>query len=82
LGFAAGNIHYWQGTTSAYYGGGKKFCMYEFPTWESELEIKSCMVTDAKKVPCLRSFLFCPKFKWKFNFPAAKTFRLFLIALS
>ncbi|MEM2907884.1 MAG: hypothetical protein QXP65_01590 [Candidatus Hadarchaeales archaeon] len=31
LGFAAGHIYYWQGTTSAYYGGGKKFCMYEFP---------------------------------------------------
>lgn len=32
LGFAAGKIHYWQGTTSGYTGGGKKFCMYEFPT--------------------------------------------------
>jgi hypothetical protein len=31
LGFAAGNIYYWQGTPSDYPGGGKRFCMYEFP---------------------------------------------------
>lgn len=31
LGFASNHIYYWQGTTSGYTGGGKKFCMYEFP---------------------------------------------------
>jgi hypothetical protein len=30
LGYAGGNIYYWQGTTSSYPGGGKKFCMYTF----------------------------------------------------
>lgn len=39
LGFAEGNIYYWQGTPSTYLGGGKKFCMYspasgdEHGTW-------------------------------------------------
>ncbi len=32
LGFANDHIYYWQGTPSAYPGGGKKFSMYEFPT--------------------------------------------------
>jgi len=31
LGFAAGHIYYWQGMNASYPGGGKKFCMYEFP---------------------------------------------------
>jgi len=31
LGFAAGHIYYWQGMSASYPGGGKKFCMYEFP---------------------------------------------------
>jgi len=32
LGFAAGHIYYWQGTPAEYFGGGKKFCMFEFQT--------------------------------------------------
>jgi len=31
LGFATGHIYYWQGLSASYPGGGKKFCMYEFP---------------------------------------------------
>ena len=31
LGFADGHIYYWQGTPSEFYGGGRKFCVFEFP---------------------------------------------------
>ena len=30
LGFAAGHIHYWQGTPAGYTGGGDRFGLYEF----------------------------------------------------
>ena len=30
LGFAAGHIHYWQGTSTGYTGGGDRFGLYEF----------------------------------------------------
>ena len=31
LGFADGHIYYWQGNPSEFYGGGRKFCVFEFP---------------------------------------------------